>query len=862
MADLTPMARQYREIKAAHKDSILFYRLGDFYEMFYEDAELAARELDLVLTGRGVDANRMPMCGIPYHAAENYIAKLIEKGYKVAICEQVEDPKLSKGVVKREVVRIITPGTVLESNLLSEKSNNYLLAITKEKGKYGLAYADASTGEFRLTVVDNQIKLLDEVNRISPAEMLVSDMIDDVAPRHGGAGLKTCATFHDTYDLESAAEKLKEFFKLKSLDSFGLEDFKEAWGAAVAILEYLKETRKTSLDQIKQIKAYQTSEFMFIDAATRRNLELVQTIRDKSFVGSLLWVLDRTKTSMGARLLKRWLLQPLLNAEKINQRLDAVEELKEATILRAELEKEISQIADIERVIGRVASAAANAKDLQALRESLQLLPKLRKLLSDSKSFLLRKILKEPETKRLGSLNSEEPRSLFAGSEEAIINLLQNAIVDDPPFTLKDGGLIKKGFNVELDGVNIAAREGKDWIARLENEERRRTGIKSLKVGFTKVFGYYIEVTSANLSQIPDNYIRKQTLVNCERFITPELKEKESFILNADERMKQMEYEVFCAVRTKAAEYTGELQELARVLAEIDVLLSLAEIAVTNHYCRPEIQKPNLSLADKIQTRIKIIESRHPVIEKTLGEYNFVPNNVDLDDASSRFLLITGPNMGGKSTYMRQVALTCLMAQIGSFVPAKAAEVCLVDRIFTRIGAMDDIFSGQSTFMMEMTETANILNNATEHSLIILDEIGRGTATFDGMAIAAAVAEYIYVKIKAKTLFATHYHEITQLADKHPGMQNLNMLVKSEGDHITFMHRIGDGPADRSYGIQVAKLAGLPETVVARAKEVYSNLEMVENGLGTSTELGARDRIRHRHRKGAEGEEEMQVSLF
>jgi len=846
------MARQYREIKAAHKDSILFYRLGDFYEMFYEDAELASRELDLTLTGRGKDDNRMPMCGIPYHAADNYIAKLIEKGYKVAICEQVEDPKEAKGVVKREVIKIITPGTVLESNLLSEKSNNYLLAITKEKGKYGLAYVDASTGEFRLTVVDNQIKLLDEINRIGPAEMLVSDMIDDVAQtfRSAGlacqqAGLKTCATFHDTYDLESAEEKLKDFFKIKSLDSFGLEDYQEAWGAAVAILEYLKETRKTSLDQIKQIKPYQASEFMFIDAATRRKLELVQTIRDKSFVGSLLWVIDRTKTSMGARLLKRWLLQPLLNAEKINRRLDAVEELADATILRAELGKEVSQIADIERVIGRVASAAANARDLLALRESLQLLPKLKCQMTNVKCQMLGQVHQTSDFK-------------------VLVDLLQSAIVDDPPFTLKDGGLIKKGFNAELDGVNSAAKEGKDWIARLENEERRRTGIKSLKVGFTKVFGYYIEVTSANLSQVPDNYIRKQTLVNCERFITPELKEKESFILNADERMKQMEYEVFCAVRFKVAEYTGELQELAHVLAEIDVLLSLAEVAVGNHYCRPVFENVGTGLVpvrgQPQGLSLHLKDSRHPVIEKTLGEYNFVPNNVDMNDEESRFLLITGPNMGGKSTYMRQVALTCLMAQIGSFVPAKAAELCLVDRIFTRIGAMDDIFSGQSTFMMEMTETANILNNATDRSLIILDEIGRGTATFDGMAIAAAVAEYIHIKIKAKTLFATHYHEITQLADRHPGMKNLNVLVKSEGDHITFLHRIGVGPADCSYGIQVAKLAGLPETVIARAKEVYSKLEMVES------DLGAKNRIRNRHKlmpgKLTEGEEKMQVSLF
>jgi len=842
MSSQTPMMKQYLEIKAKHQDAILFFRLGDFYEMFFEDAKTAARELDLVLTGRGKDEHRMPMCGIPYHASDNYIAKLIEKGYKVAICEQVEDPKEAKGIVRREVIRIVTPGTVLETNLLSDKSNNYLLAITKEKNKYGVAYVDASTGEFRLTVVDNSVKLNDEINRISPAEVLVSDLLVE------NGGLKTSATsdiqtvaetfrfpsstFKDTFDLDSAQEKLQEFFKVTSLDSFGLEAYQEAWGAAVAILEYLKETRKTSLDQIKQVKPYQTSEFMFIDAATRRNLELVQTIRDKSYVGSLLWVLDQTKTSMGARLLKQWVLQPLLDRENINQRLDAVEELTIDAILRAELAEEISSIADIERAVARIASASANAKDLVALKESLQLLPKLKLKMKNVKCKMLENIHNVPDF-------------------EALVGLLKSSITDDPPFALKDGGLIKDGFKSELDAVKKAAREGKSWIAQLENEERRRTGIKSLKVGFTKVFGYYIEVTQANIPQVPDNYIRKQTLVNCERYITPELKDKESMILNADERLKKMEYEVFCEVRSKVAESTRELQALAQVLAEIDVLLSLAQVAVDNHYCRPVFEDVGTGL---VPVRLK--DSRHPVIEKTLGEYNFVPNNVVMDDETSRFLLITGPNMGGKSTYMRQVALTSLMAQIGSFVSAKEAELCLVDRIFTRIGAMDDIFSGQSTFMMEMTETANIVNNATDKSLIILDEIGRGTATFDGMSIAAAVAEYIHLKIKAKTLFATHYHEITQLADKHPGMKNLNVAVNGDGDHVTFLHKIIEGPADRSYGIQVAKLAGLPQEVVDRAKQVYANLEMVENGLGVG------ERKRMRSRKRSEGEQEMQASLF
>lgn len=831
MSDLTPMAKQYHDIKAQHKDAILFFRLGDFYEMFNEDAEKASRELDLVLTGRGSEENRMPMCGIPYHAADNYIARLIDKGYKVAICEQVEDPKLAKGVVKREVIRIISPGTVMESNLLSDKSNNYLLAVTKEKNKYGLAYADASTGEFKVTEIEDEEKLLDEINRIGPAEILISDLVD--IPLSG----KPASAFKDTYDTEAAEEKLKVFFKVNSLNSFGLESVKAGWGAAAAILDYIKEAQKTNLDQLRIIQPYHTSEFMFVDAATRRNLELTQTIRDKSHVGSLLWVLDKTKTSMGARLLRQWVLQPLLEENKINQRLDAVEELFKDARLRGELAQQLKNISDIERAVGRIASSSANARDLIALKESLRTLPALKNPLKGVSASLLLEIAGLPDFSE-------------------VAKLIEQAVVDDPPFILKEGGLIKPGFNPELDEILKAAREGKDWIARLENEERKKTGIKSLKVGFTRVFGYYIEITNTNLDQVPADYIRKQTLVNAERFITPELKEKESLILNADERMKDMEYKIFCEVRSQVAEHTPELQKLARALAQLDVLLSLAEAAVENHYCRPRISKD--------QT-IRISESRHPVVEKTLGEYRFVPNEVEINGEDSRFLLITGPNMAGKSTYMRQVALTCLLAQIGSYVPAKEAQLGLVDRIFTRIGAMDDIFSGQSTFMLEMTETANILNNATEKSLIILDEIGRGTATFDGMSIAAAVAEFIHTRIKAKTLFATHYHEITQLADKHPGMKNLNVLVKEEGDQITFLHRIVAGPADRSYGIQVAQLAGLPKQVVERAKEIYNTLEMVENDLG-KVKISKIKRGPRRHlpagRHGKKGEAEEQVSLF
>lgn len=626
------MVKQYLSIKEKHKDAILFFRLGDFYEMFNQDAEVASRELDLVLTGRGQEENRMPMCGIPFHASENYIARLIDKGYKVAICEQVEDPKLAKGVVKREVIRIITPGTVVESNLLSEKINNYLLAITKEKNKFGLAYADASTGEFRITEINSQEQLIDEINRINPSELLVSDMLGpSLEPETKSLGSNELrnrefysqvptTTFQDTYDIETAEEKLKEFFKVNSLDSFGLSPVKTGWGAAVAILEYLREAQKTGLDQIRSIKPYHTSEFMFIDATTRRNLELVHTIRDKSFKGSLLWVLDRTNTSMGSRLLRQWVLQPLLDVERINQRLDAVEELFGNGVLRAELGQEIKNISDIERAVGRIASASANARDLIALKESLKLLPKLKSQMTNVKCQMLKEIL---------SLSDFRD----------VVELISRAVMDDPPFVLREGGLIKEGYDPELDEIKKAAREGKDWIAHLENEERKRSGIKSLKVGFTKVFGYYIEVTKANLGEVPENYIRKQTLVNCERFITPELKEKESLILNADERMKEMEYMVFCEVRSKVAEHTAELQRLAQVLAQIDGVLSLAEVAVENRYCRPQIsQSPN----------IQISESRHPVVEKTLGAHQFVPNNVEMDNEKSRFLLITGPNMAGK----------------------------------------------------------------------------------------------------------------------------------------------------------------------------------------------------------------------
>jgi DNA mismatch repair protein MutS len=808
----TPMIRQYQDIKSRCRDAILFFRLGDFYEMFYDDAKVASKELELTLTGRGEGEKRMPMCGVPYHAADSYIAKLLSKGYKVAICDQVEDPKDAKGIVKREVVKIITPGTVQESRMLDERSSNFLLAISFLKNDAGIAFIDATTGEFKATsisILNGTGDLLEEIKRISPSEILFPDVAPDAAKalaedlRSAGHSL---SEYKDTYDPDIAQKKLKEHFKVASLESFGMSGFKPAMGAAVAIIEYLKNTQKGALDHVNNIRTYSSEDFMYIDSSTRRNLELFSTVRDRSQIGSLVWVLDRASTVMGSRLLKKWISQPLLDPDEINSRLDAVEEMSKDMMLRKEQSKLLAEISDVERLTGKAASQAANARDLVALKNSLTHLPGIKLALNKCMSKKIEKVK-----------NLQEPSE--------VIDLIDHAIEPDPPHTLTVGGLIKKGFNEELDKLKEMTKGNKDWIAELEIKERQRTGIKSLKVGFTSVFGYYIEISKANLGSVPDDYIRKQTLVNCERFITPSLKEREALILNAEEKMQDMEYEIFIDVRKQISAHVQTLQLISETLAELDVLLSFATVAAERKYARPVIKEKG---------GIIITKGRHPVVEATLAENMFVPNDTNMDLDDSRFSLITGPNMAGKSTYMRQVAMICLMAQIGSFVPAASASLPLIDRVFTRIGAMDDIFSGQSTFMVEMTETANIINNATSKSLIILDEIGRGTSTFDGMSIAAAVAEYIHKKIKAYTLFATHYHEITQLADKHAGMKNLSTLVRKEGDKVIFFHKIIDGPADQSYGIEVAKLAGLPDEVVSRAKEIYGTLEMVENDIAKS----------------------------
>ncbi len=799
------MVRQYQDIKSRYKEAILFFRLGDFYEMFNEDAKIASRELELTLTGRGEGGKRMPMCGIPYHAADNYISKLLLKGYKVAICDQVEDPKLAKGLVKREVVKVITPGTVQESRMLDERSSNFLLALSFQKNEAGIAFVDASTGEFKVTSVSTATGidgLIEEINRIAPSEILVPDMIPDEAaglPENLKAAGYSLSDYKDVYDLDIARKRLKEHFNVASLDSFGLAGFKAPLGAASAILEYLKQTQKGALDHVNKIQPYGTGDFMCIDSSTRRNLELLSTIRDKSIKGSLIWVIDSTSTPMGSRLLKKWVSQPLLDIKEIELRLDAVEELSGNLLLRKELSNALLSIFDVERLTGKVASQAANARDLIALKESLTHLSKIKLVLRNCKAAKIG---------RVKSINEQA---------EAI-DLIDKAIEPDPPHTLKEGNLIKKGFNEELDKLKEMTQGNKEWISELELTERQRTGIKSLKVGYTSVFGYYIEVSKSNLESAPADYIRKQTLVNCERFITPSLKEREALILNAEEKMCALEREIFVDVRSRLSIHTKELQVIAETLAELDVLLSFASVAAEKKYSRPVLRDGEISIKN----------GRHPVVEATLDVNMFVPNDTEMRSEDSRFALITGPNMAGKSTYMRQVALICLMVQIGSFVPAESARLPVIDRIFTRIGALDDLYAGQSTFMVEMTEVANIINNATSGSLVILDEIGRGTSTFDGMSIAASVAEFIHTKIKAYTLFATHYHEITQLADKHPGMKNLNTLVKKEGDKVIFLHKIVEGSADQSYGIEVAKLAGLPDAVISRAKEIYETLEMVE----------------------------------
>ncbi|MFQ6015899.1 MAG: DNA mismatch repair protein MutS [Anaerolineae bacterium] len=817
MTRLTPVRRQYLQIKKQYPDAILFFRLGDFYETFDEDARIAARELDIVLTSRKVaKKQRVPMAGVPYHAVEGYIAKLINKGYRVAICEQVGDEPV-KGLMPREVVRVVTPGTVVEPTLLEEKRNNYLAALVMEGDRAGLAYVDITTGEFATTqIVSDDIRqtVQQELDRLQPAEVLVGEGgvggqgVGGQGLGDQGLGPYSLTPYDDwRFELGNAQQALLDHFQVATLDGFGCAGKPLAVQAAGAIIQYLEETQKGVLAQLTSLSTYSTDTFMVLDAATRRNLELTETIRARTTEGSLLGIMDSTITAMGGRLLRQWISQPLLDVGQIEERLDAVALLYQRTPARTELRELLRQVGDLERLTNRVLGGIAGPRDLLSLRKSLETVPDIKRVLSDQLGL---------EGDQTGDADSPLAQ-LSLDPAEDVVSLIGAAIADEPPATLANPGVIRPGFSAELDGIVAASRDARRWIANLEGSERKRTGIKSLKVGYNKVFGYYIEVTKPNLAAVPETYIRKQTLVNAERFITPELKEYESLILNAEERILDLESRLFRQVCQQVAAAADRLLTTARSLARLDVYAALAEVAAGNNYVRP-----TLSEGDEMH----IVAGRHPVVELTQREEPFVPNDAHLSPEEA-ILVITGPNMSGKSTFLRQVALIVLMAQIGSFVPADEAEIGLVDRIFTRVGAQDEIAAGQSTFMVEMVETANILHHATNKSLLILDEIGRGTSTYDGISIAWAVVEYIHnhPRLRAKTLFATHYHELTELAQVLPMVRNYNVAVTEEGDDVVFLHKIVPGGADRSYGIHVAQLAGLPKPVIHRAQAILEELE-------------------------------------
>ena len=804
MAEFTPMMQQYLQTKEEYKDCILFYRLGDFYEMFFEDAELVSKELELTLTGKNCGMEeRAPMCGIPYHAVEGYLNKLVANGHKVAICEQVEDPKLAKGLVKREVIRIVTPGTNLDMQALDESKNNYIMCIVYLADRYGVSIADVSTGDYYVTEVDSERKLFDEITKFSPSEIICNESfymsgvdIEDLRHR-----LKITIYALETWYFgdELAETTLLTHFKVKSLEALGLADYDCGMIAAGALLKYLYETQKNDLNNISVIHPYSTGKYMIIDSSTRRNLELVETLREKQKRGSLLWVLDKTKTAMGARLLRSYVEQPLIDKAEIEKRQDAICELNQHVITREELREYLNPIYDLERLITRVTYLTANPRDLIAFRSSIAMLPPIKSLLGDFQCELLGEIREDMDTL------------------EELCALIDRAIMEEPPISVRDGGLIKDGYNEDVDKYRKAKTEGKTWLAELEAKEREKTGIKNLKIKYNKVFGYYLEVTNSYKDLVPDYFMRKQTLANAERYITPELKELEDMILGAEDKLVTLEYDLFCEVRSTIAAEVVRIQRTAKAVAGLDVFVSLALVADQNNYCRPKINENGI---------IDIKGGRHPVVEKMINNDMFIANDTYLDNGSKRVSVITGPNMAGKSTYMRQTALIVLMAQIGSFVPAEKTKIGVVDRIFTRVGASDDLASGQSTFMVEMTEVANILRNATAKSLLILDEIGRGTSTFDGLSIAWAVIEHISNTklLGAKTLFATHYHELTELEGKIPGVNNYCIAVKERGDDIVFLRKIVKGGADKSYGIQVAKLAGVPDSVLDRAKELVDEL--------------------------------------
>lgn len=806
MAELSPMMKQYFKIKEANKDSILFYRLGDFYEMFYDDAILASRELELTLTGRDCgQEERAPMCGVPFHSCEGYIARLVAKGYKVAICEQTEDPKAAKGLVKREIIRVITPGTVMEQSMLDESRNNYICCMFALEKHIGLCFCDISTGELYATEIsgkDYYNILINQLSAYSPREILLGGDIVRIKALPEFIKSKLSAGVEMLED-----EKFGDALCYRTVQQqFSEDEFKQLSDKTIllcavgALINYLKETQMSGLERINHIELYSEAQYMRLDFNTQRNLELTQTMLTKEKRGSLLWVIDKTKTAMGKRLIRSWLEHPLMNISKINNRQSAVEELVNDTVCRLEITETLTGIYDIERLMTKIVYGSANARDLRSLCSAIKDLPNIAGLIENCHSSHMRMIYKNMDLL------------------EDIHTLIDNAIVDDPPFTIREGGMIRQGFNEELDVINGDMNNSKDILAQIEAQEREKTGIPKLRVGYNKVYGYYIEVTNSYKNMVPDSYIRKQTLTGSERYITPDLKELEGRILGAKDRAVSLEYALFDQVRTTVADNLDRIQKTAKAIAALDVITSLANVASDNRYVRPEVNQ---------STAIVIKDSRHPVVETLLKNASFVPNDVQLDNKGDRVAIITGPNMAGKSTYMRQIALIVLLAQIGSFVPATSARIGIVDAIFTRVGASDDLASGQSTFMVEMNEVANIVKNATSKSLLILDEIGRGTSTFDGMSIARAVLEYCADKKKlgAKTLFATHYHELSVMEQLMEGVRNYSIAVKKRGDDITFLRRIVPGGADDSYGIEVAKLAGVPNSIINRAKEILADLE-------------------------------------
>ncbi len=836
MAEFTPMMIQYLETKKKYEDCILFYRLGDFYEMFFEDAVTVSKELELTLTGKSCgQEERAPMCGVPYHAAETYLTRLVNKGYRVAICEQVEDPKTAKGIVKREVVRIVTPGTNTNTQMLDEGKNNYLMCICYMEGIYGISAVDVTTGDYYVTQVKELRQAQDEIMKFMPSELVYHPALPisglDLGDLRERLGISDHLLEEWYFDEDTCCNQLKEHFKVGTISGLGLKEYGTGTLAAGAVLRYLYETQKNSLSHITRLIPYSTGKYMVIDSSTRRNLELTETLREKQKRGSLLWVLDKTKTAMGARMLRNFIEQPLIYKQDIEDRLDAVEELNKSVITREELREYLDAVYDLERLMGKVSYKSANPRDLIALKNSLQMLPHIRLLLSE--------------------LETSEWKSIYQDMDslQDLEELISASIEDDPPLTIKEGGIIKSGYNEEVDRLRHAKTDGKNWLAALEQEEREHTGIKNLKIKFNRVFGYYLEVTNSYKDLVPETWIRKQTLSNAERYTTPELKKMEEDILGSEDRLFSLEYDLFTEIRERIAQEVLRIQKTAKAVAKTDAFASLAFVAERNNYVRPKINTDG---------EISIKGGRHPVVEQMIPDDMFVENDTLLNNSEKRISIITGPNMAGKSTYMRQTALIVLMAQIGSFVPADSAQIGIADRIFTRVGASDDLASGQSTFMVEMTEVANILRNATKNSLLILDEIGRGTSTYDGLSIAWAVVEHIAdaKKLGAKALFATHYHELTELEGRLPGVNNYCIAVKEQGENIIFLRKIQKGGADKSYGIQVARLAGVPEAVLQRAKEISDQL--TDHDITIRKTTFAEKKPSHFKKKETEG----QLSMF